>query len=73
LANAAADPVASCAARLARGIHAAGDVDYYRHSRLFDLSKPGCNVLFSDLHVETCLPQATAWSIQNPTKRANGL
>jgi len=54
------------------GNNAAGDVDYYRHSRLFDLSKPGCNVLFSDLHVETCLPQATAWSIQNPTKRANG-
>ena len=55
------------------GNNAAGDVDYYRHSRLFDLSKPGCNVLFADLHVEQCTPWATFWAIRDPARRANGI
>ena len=50
-----------------------GDVDYYRHGKLYDLSRPGCNILFADLHVEICTPWDAFWALRDPLKREKGL
>ncbi|HEX8521831.1 MAG TPA: type II secretion system protein [Tepidisphaeraceae bacterium] len=48
-----------------------GDADYYRHGKLYDLSRPGCNVLFADLHVDLCSPWGAFWAIKDPGRKAN--
>jgi len=54
------------------GNNVLGDIDYYRHGRQQDLSRPGCNVLFADLHVSLCTPWAAFWAVRDPSRHANG-
>jgi prepilin-type N-terminal cleavage/methylation domain-containing protein/prepilin-type processing-associated H-X9-DG protein len=67
------DPINAYTPQPGPDVGVAGDIDYYRHSRLYDLSKAGCNILFADLHVDLCPPWEAFWSIKDPVKRANGL
>jgi len=67
------DPILAYTPPPGPNVGVAGDIDYYRHGRLYDLTKPSCNVLFADLHVEACTPWNAFWSIKDPIKRANGL
>ncbi len=48
-----------------------GDLDYFRHGKRNDFSRPSCNVLFADMHVDLCTPLAAGWAIRDPSQRAN--
>jgi prepilin-type N-terminal cleavage/methylation domain-containing protein/prepilin-type processing-associated H-X9-DG protein len=54
------------------GNNKTGDIDYYRHGRVRDLTKPGCNVLFADGHVEICTPWQAWYAVRDPSRRAAG-
>ena len=49
-----------------------GDMDYYRHGRTFDLTRPGVNVVFADGHVEMLRPWAAWYAVKDPARRAAG-
>ncbi|HYO09957.1 MAG TPA: prepilin-type N-terminal cleavage/methylation domain-containing protein [Tepidisphaeraceae bacterium] len=54
------------------GYNKKGDMDYYRHGRLYDMNRPGANVLFCDGHVETLAPWQAWYSVRDPARRAAG-
>ena len=50
----------------------AGDIDYFRHGRVRDLTRRGANILFADGHVELCTPWQAWYAVKDPVRRAAG-